>query len=76
MNHLFWNGLVPLLTLVKALLWPEKWKLIAKNYHGDFFEGNACGQLLKEANKLEDPEIYKDVDLYIKLYLTLLPIKQ
>ena len=30
-NHLFWNGLVPLLTKAKALLWPKKLNIIAKN---------------------------------------------
>lgn len=29
-NHLFWRGLVPLLGREKALLWPQKLKLVAK----------------------------------------------
>lgn len=57
-NHLFWKGLVPLLGREKALLWPKKLKLIPKNYQGEIFEGNACRKLLKEADRLNDPEIY------------------
>lgn len=64
MNHLFWQGLVKLLGREKALIWPEKLNLVSKNYHGDAFEGNACRTLLKEADKLEDPEIYKDVGIF------------
>ena len=45
-NHLFWDGLVPLLGRENALLWPKKLKLIAKNYQGDVFEGNACRKLI------------------------------
>lgn len=60
-NHLFWNGIVPLVGREKALLWPKKLKQIPKNYHGDIFEGNACRKLLKEADKLKDPEIYDEV---------------
>lgn len=65
-NHLFWKGLVPLLGKDKALIWPKKLKLISKNYHGDCFEGNACRKLLKEAHKLNDPEIYETVG-YLKI---------
>lgn len=63
-NHLFWNGLVGLVGKEKALLWPKKLNLISKNYHGDAFEGNACRTLLKEADKLLDPEIYEKVGIY------------
>ena len=41
MNHIFFNGLCPILTKEKALLWPMKLNLIAKGYHGEIFEGNA-----------------------------------
>ncbi|CAB0040670.1 unnamed protein product, partial [Trichogramma brassicae] len=57
-NHLFWDGLVPLVGIDKALLWPKKLKLIAKNYHGRIFEGNACRKLLEKADDLLDIEIY------------------
>ena len=60
-NHLFWHGLVPLLTKAKALLWPQKLNIIAKNYYGDIFEGNSCRQLLQESDTLDDPEIYSGV---------------
>jgi hypothetical protein len=60
-NHLFWNGLVPLLGRDRALLWPKKLKLIPKNYHGEIFEGNPCRKLLKEADHLNDPEVLGDV---------------
>ena len=36
-NHLFWDGIVPLLGKEKALLWPKTLKLVAKNYQGDIF---------------------------------------
>lgn len=59
-NHLFWdkNGLVDIVGREKALLWPHKLNIISKNYQGDLFEGNACRTLLKEADKLIDPDIY------------------
>lgn len=34
---------------------------MSKIYHGDVFEGNACRELLKHANKLRHLEIYKEV---------------
>ncbi|CAH1106663.1 unnamed protein product [Psylliodes chrysocephalus] len=63
-NHVFWQGLVKLIGEEKALLWPKKLNLISKNYHGHAFEGNACRKLLTEADKLNDPEIYKDVGIF------------
>ncbi|CAH1102120.1 unnamed protein product [Psylliodes chrysocephalus] len=60
-NHLFWNGIVPAVGREKALLWPSKLKLAAKNYQGEIFEGNACRNLLQESDKLLDPEIYEHV---------------
>lgn len=63
-NHLFWQGLVKLVGEEKALLWPKKLNLISKNYHGNGFEGNACRKLLIEADKLNDPQIYKDVGIF------------
>lgn len=56
-NHVFWDGLLPILGRERAILWPTKLKLIAKNFHGEAFEGNACRRLLKEADRLKDPEI-------------------
>lgn len=61
-NHVFWDGLVPLLGRNTALLWPEKLNLVQKGYHGEVFEGNACRKLLKEADKLKDPEILINVN--------------
>ncbi|GLV46572.1 hypothetical protein CBL_20877, partial [Carabus blaptoides fortunei] len=54
-NHLFWNGIVPAVGREKALLWPSKLKLVAKNYQCEIFEGNACQKLLQESDKLLDP---------------------
>lgn len=56
-NHLFWNGLVPLIGRERALIWPKKLMVIPKNYQGEIFEGNACRKLLKEADKLLDFEV-------------------
>lgn len=36
-NHLFWDGLVPLEGEEKALQWPKKLKVIPKNYHSRIF---------------------------------------
>lgn len=63
-NHLFFRGLVPLVGQEKALLWPKKLSVISKGYHGGCFEGNACRKLLKEADKLNDPEIYEAVGFF------------
>lgn len=63
-NHYFWKGLVPLLGRDKALQWPKKLNLIAKAYHGECFEGNACRKLLKHADMLNDEEFYKEVGFF------------
>lgn len=60
-NHVFWDGLVPLVGEEKALIWPKKFHLMFQNYHGRVFEGNACRKLLKEADALLDPSIYSTV---------------
>lgn len=60
-NHLFWKGLVLLLGRERALMWPKKMNLISKNYHGEVFEGNACRKLLKNADKLFDPDVLGNV---------------
>lgn len=57
---MFWDGLIPLVGREKALLWPRKLKLVPKSYQGEIFEGNACRALLKQADKLLDPEIYEE----------------
>lgn len=67
-NHAFWHSLVNLVGREKALLWPEKLKIISKNYQGELFEGNHCRKLLQEADKLLDPRIYDVVG-----YLSLVP---
>lgn len=63
-NHVFWDGLVPLVGVEKALLWPTKLHLVPSNYHGQAFEGNACRMLLEEADKLLDKEIYGEVGIF------------
>lgn len=60
-NHLFWDGLVPLLGEETALLWPKRLSIVSNNYHGKNFEGNECRKLLKNADKLNDPEITQKV---------------
>lgn len=59
-NHVFWDGIVPLVGREKALKWPKKVGVISKNYHGEIFEGNACRALLKTSDALQDPEIYTE----------------
>lgn len=63
-NHLFWDGLVPLVGRETALIWPKKLNLVSKTYHGEIFEGNACRKLLEEADKLFDREIYGKVGIF------------
>lgn len=60
-NHLFWDGIVKIdgIGKEKALLWPNKLGICHKSYQGEIFEGNHCRKLLKEADKLQDPEIYE-----------------
>ncbi|KAJ3662502.1 hypothetical protein Zmor_006848 [Zophobas morio] len=53
-NHLFWNGLVPLVEREVALSWPQRLGLVTKSYQGEIFEGNACRRLLKEADRILD----------------------
>ena len=36
-NHIFWDGLVPLIGRQQALEWPLSLNLISKNYHGEVF---------------------------------------
>lgn len=43
------------------MLWPTILNLVPKNYHGEAFEGNACRNLLKTSDNLNNPEIYADV---------------
>ena len=64
-NHLFWNGIVPLVGRERALLWPKKLGIISKNYHGEIFEGNACRELLEQSDKLNDKDIYGNLGEYI-----------
>ena len=60
-NHLFFNGLVPLLGKENAYVWPKKLNIVSKNYQGELFEGNACRRLIKEAEKLYDKDILKHI---------------
>ena len=61
LNHVFWNGLCPLLGKEKALIWPAKLHLIPKGYHGTTFEGNQCRTLISNAEKLRDPDIFDHI---------------
>lgn len=61
-NHLFWNGLVPILGEEKALLWPKSLNIIYKGYHGRCFEGNGCRKLIKEVDKLQ--EILSEAEIF------------
>lgn len=53
-NHLFWEGIEPLVEREKALICHRKLGIISKSYHGEVFEGNGCRKLLAEAEKLLD----------------------
>lgn len=53
--------MVPLVGRERAIQWPTKLNAVAKNYHGEIFEGNACRKLLKNADCLNDEDIFKDV---------------
>lgn len=56
-NDTFFKGVVPKVGREKALLWPRKLGKISSGYHGEVFEGNACRALLKNFDRLNDPEI-------------------
>ena len=72
-NHVFFDGLIPLLGVDKAMLWPYKVQVVPKNYQGLKFEGNPCRKLLKSADLLNDPEIYENVgELAIVPYISAL----
>lgn len=43
-NYLFWNGLICLLGLEIALIWPKKLNVVAKNYHGRTFSTHDNGR--------------------------------
>ena len=61
-NHIFWDGLVPLIGRQQALEWPLSLNLISKNYHGEVFEVNACRKMLKNADcLLQLPNISKSI---------------
>ena len=46
-NHVFFDGIVNILGLETALLWPRKLGAVVEHYHGKCFEGNACRGMLK-----------------------------
>lgn len=56
-NHLFWDGIVPLLGRENVLIWGKKIKLVSKTGQGEIFEGNACRKLIETADNLLDPQI-------------------
>ena len=61
-NHIFWKGLVSLLGEETALIWPETLTVIAQDYHGKVFEGNACRKLVRNSDELLlNPCIYGEV---------------
>lgn len=60
-NHLFWNGLVKIMGRDRALMWPKKVNVIAQNYHGDVFEGNACRKLIKSADCLLSRDVLGEI---------------
>lgn len=63
-NHIFYNGLVPLLGRENAFKWHQKLHLVSKQYQGKKFEGNACRRLFKEADKLNDKEILQGISIF------------
>lgn len=75
-NHLFWEGLVPLLGRDRALLWPKKIKLIPKNYQGEVFEGNACRKLLNEADKLLNSDVSAEMKGIISAFKSMNKVVQ
>ncbi|KAJ8669275.1 hypothetical protein QAD02_000534 [Eretmocerus hayati] len=60
-NHIFFNGVVPLVGRKKAMLWPLVLHMVAKQYHGETFEGNACRKMIQEADKLLHSDMSEDV---------------
>lgn len=62
-NHIFFDGLVPLLGQENAMKWPKKLNLVSKHYQGEKFEGNACRRLLREHDKLNDIDILQNTPI-------------
>ena len=59
-NHTFFDGLVKLIGYESAMRWPKKLNLVAKDYHGQKFEGNACSKLLKNTEVLASLDILRN----------------
>ena len=59
-NHTFFNGLVKVIVLERALNFPKSLNLVAKDYYGSIFEGNACRSMLKQADKMMNREVLGD----------------
>ena len=54
-NHTFLNGYAKVLeSEEKALKFPQSLNVIAKDYHGKCFEGNACRSMLRNCEKMMD----------------------
>ena len=54
-NHTFFNGYAKVLeSEEKALKFPQSLNVIAKDYHGKCFEGNACRSMLRNCEKMMD----------------------
>lgn len=74
-NHIFWDGLVKLLGRDRALLWPKHLNVIAQNYHGEIFEGNACRKMIKNSDFLLSRDMLGDTSpLIIVPYVTCLKL--
>ena len=63
-NNLFWKGIVPLVGRSQALVWLQKHGIVAKNYQGELFEGNASRELLDLADNLNDKDLCKGIGGY------------
>ena len=46
-------------------------KVIAKNYQGKIFEGNACQKLIENSDRLLDPELYNNPFLVMPYFVVL-----
>ena len=75
-NHTFYKGLVPAVGYEVAMKWPKILNLVAKDYHGEVFEGNACRKLLSSTSTLteliESGDIPREkAEPYVDLYISM-----
>ena len=66
-NHTFFHGLVEVLGIENALKFLKSLNLVAKDYQGRVFEGNACQTMLKNCDKIMEKEVFGNASPFVIL---------